>query len=670
LTSFRLDLPGLGDSILQDAACENDSYPPYSSDVIASAIDTLGRQHGATAFVVMGLCSGAHTSFHAALDLADRRIIEAVLINPLTFYYTPGMPLDVPGSQSAGRWQPHVDAIREMGRRSTLVRAAADAVKTVLYAGRRLRRKHLTRRPKSGLSRDLARLAREGRKITFVFSRFDPGYDLLMTDASRTVKQSVRSGHISLLSIKHANHTFDATGPRAQMIHSLEAYLVGRYLWKPSAAMTTTSRLPSSNVGPDPVADAGAARAIADPVRLLTFVTDFGCGGTERQFVNLGRALDAKRFALEYGCMRLWGQLLKDVSDREIPIREYPIRRLWGAAAMVQQLRLARYLRRRRIQILHSYNFYSNVFAIPAAWLAGVPVIIASIRDRGVYLTNAQRHVQRYVCRLADCVLVNAESIKEWLVNDGYDASKILVIRNGIDLPRFEAPRAAGIRRQLGIPDEAPIVAMVARLNAKKGVEDFIDAAAIVSRNHPDVRFLIVGQGHVSDHGAISEDTAYRQALDDRATGLALQDRMHLIGYRSDVPALLSETAVSVLPSHSEGLSNALLESMAAGVPVVATRVGGTPEAIEHGVTGLLVPACDPRALAESIGRVLTDGDLAARLGAAGRHAVRDRFGMDRMVHATEQLYLDLLVRRSAEAGRHGQRQKLEGRRPYTSTSL
>jgi glycosyltransferase involved in cell wall biosynthesis len=260
--------------------------------------------------------------------------------------------------------------------------------------------------------------------------------------------------------------------------------------------------------------------------------------------------------------------------------------------------------------------------------------------------------VQRYVCRLADCVLVNAESIKDWLVSDGYDPSNIVVIPNGIDCRRFDAPAPSTIRQELGIAPDAPIIAMLARLNVQKGFDDFIDAAALVSRQYPDARFLIVGEGHVNANDGPTQDVTYPQALVDRAQRLGLQHKLMLTGYRADVPALLSDVAVSVLPSHSEGLSNTLLESMAAGVPVVATRVGGTPEAIDDGVTGLLVPVKDPEALASSIIRVLSDPDLAARLGAAARRSVNDRFSMERMIQTTEQLYLDLLVHRAAPGSR------------------
>jgi L-malate glycosyltransferase len=325
------------------------------------------------------------------------------------------------------------------------------------------------------------------------------------------------------------------------------------------------------------------------------------------------------------------------------------MRSLGSLRAVWQLMRLARRMSQRSVQIVHSYNFYANVFALPAAWIAGTPVIIASIRDRGVYLTPMQQRLQRQACKLADCVLVNAASIRDWLIEDGYDPERIVVIRNGIDADRFVVPRRPQLRAELGLPPTAPLVTMMSRLIPMKGLEDFIDAAAFVSWHRPDIRFLIVGEATQSDHGTYSVDNAYRQTILDRIARLGLTDRVHLTGYRADIAGILADTTVSVLPSLSEGLSNVLLESMAAGVPVVATRVGGSPEIIDNGTTGLLVPPGDPQGLADAIGAVVDDLDLAKRLGAAGRQTVVDRFSMDRMVHATEQLYLDLLVRKAAQ---------------------
>jgi glycosyltransferase involved in cell wall biosynthesis len=396
-------------------------------------------------------------------------------------------------------------------------------------------------------------------------------------------------------------------------------------------------------------ADLGSSR-----LRLTKFVTAFEPGGTERQFVNLGLALDPDRFALRFGCLSRRGSFLEALEARGVPTREYPITSFLSAGYPGQALRLARDLARDRVQVVHTYGFYGNVFAVPAARAAGVPVVIASIRDRGVYLTPNQQRVQRYVCRLADSVLVNADSVKEWLVEDGYDPSKIVVIRNGIDMSGYDgrAPRVhgrpdGGTRREFGVPASAPLVAVVGRINPSKGLEYFLQAAARVHQRHPDARFLIVGGG---------PDVGYRASLENSARTLGLADRVIFAGHRSDLPRIISDVTVSVLSSLSEAMPNAVLESMAAGVPVVATRVGGVPEAVEDGMTGLLVPPADAASLAAAVSRVLENPALALRLGRAGQQAVRTRFSMARMVESTEQLYWDLLARKERRAHRVARR--------------
>jgi len=375
-------------------------------------------------------------------------------------------------------------------------------------------------------------------------------------------------------------------------------------------------------------------------VRLLKVVPTLMCGGTEHQFMALGRSLDPDRFALEFACLRRVGGFAAEIDRRRIPLREYGIRTFFSLGAIAQQARFARDVRRAGTQIVHSYSFYGNVFAVAPARLASAPVVIASIRDRGVYLTPAQRVVQRHVCRLADCVLVNAEAVKHWLVAQGYDPEKIVVIHNGVELRHYERPPdAARIRHELDVPSGAPLVAVASRLNRLKGIEHFLEAAAIVGPRRPDVRFLVIGEPG-------PDDSSYLDVLTRLAERLGIRDRVVFTGLRSDVPSLLACAAVSVMPSLNEALSNVLLESMAAAVPVVATRVGGTPEAIQDGVTGMLVPPGDSPALAQGVLRLLGDAEFAARLGRGGRQLVHRRFSMSAMVQATERLYHSLLDRR------------------------
>jgi glycosyltransferase involved in cell wall biosynthesis len=377
----------------------------------------------------------------------------------------------------------------------------------------------------------------------------------------------------------------------------------------------------------------------AGPVPLLKVVPTLMCGGTENQFMALTRAVDRARFALEFACLRRWGGFVSEIDERGIPLREYGISTFFSLHAVAQQARLARHIRRRRIQIVHAYNFYGNVFAIPPGRLAGA-VVIASIRDRGAYLTPMQKTVQRHVCRLADCILVNADAVRDWLVDEGYDPARIVVIRNGVALERFRQPAdPQRLRHALGVAPGAPLVTVVSRLHRLKGLEHFIEAASRVARRFPEARFLVVGETNPNDRPYLGE----LMALAERA---GIGDRTIFPGLRTDTPDILAASTVSVMPSLNEALSNVLLESMAAGAPVVATRVGGTPEAIEDGVNGLLVPPADPGALAQAIELMLAEPGLAARWGQAGRDRAAQRFSMDRMVSATEDLYDALLERR------------------------
>ena len=348
--------------------------------------------------------------------------------------------------------------------------------------------------------------------------------------------------------------------------------------------------------------------------------------------MNLALGFDASRFDLHLACLRNRGELLEELALLPVPRPVFDIGRLYGPRTLWQAIRLALYIRRNRIQIVHTYGFYPNVFAVPAARIAGASIVVASIRDRGDILTPVQRRMQKWVCRLADCVLVNAEAIRDTLIEQGYRPDNIVVIRNGIVLSRFGArEKGAALRRELGLPPSAPLVFVFSRLNPMKGVEYFLDAAALLAPGFPDVRFLIVGDG------------AGRKELEDRAGRLGLAERVIFTGFRNDVPDLIPEAAISVLPSLSEGLSNSLLESMASGVPVIAARVGGNPEIVEHDVSGLLVPARDSAALAGAIGSLLQDPQLASRMGEAGRRRVAELFSMERSLGEVERFYERLI---------------------------
>ena len=379
---------------------------------------------------------------------------------------------------------------------------------------------------------------------------------------------------------------------------------------------------------------------------LLTFLTTIGgIAGTEGQAVGLAMRLDRSKFAVQLACMHRFGPLLDEIERNGIPILHYPVDTFRHPRILALQVRLAREIRRRKIEIVHSYGFYSNVFAIPAAKLAGARVI-ASIRDMGVYMSPRQRMAQRVMCRMADRILVNATAIQEWLIADGYERERITVIPNGIDTARLgETGRAATLREELKLDSDTPLIGVLGRVTAMKGLDDFLHAAVIVLRQFPNARFLIVGNSgtfYATPEGIV-EDKSYERALEQLATELGIRDKVIFTGFRSDVAHVLDGLSISLQPSRSEGMSNTLLESMAAGAPVVATRVGGAPEVLRDGENGLLVAPGDVEAIAAAMCRLLAAPSEARAMGRAARTAVLEKYSMDRVVERTTHLYNSLL---------------------------
>jgi alpha-beta hydrolase superfamily lysophospholipase len=229
---LRFDLPGLGDSLIDDPSLENLPYPSNATAVVASAMEALTSRSADATFVLMGLCSGAHASFHAAVDLASPSVVEAVLINPLTFAYRPGMSLDAPSTPHIGRWQRYRQSMTSLRGWAKLFRPdvrfgrlAGDVIEhAALVLG-------LQRRSQpSALETSLLRLSERGRRLTLVCSRYDPGYDLLMLSAGPTVRALKRAGELDTWFIDDANHTFDGSRSRAALVASITKALSQRYL--------------------------------------------------------------------------------------------------------------------------------------------------------------------------------------------------------------------------------------------------------------------------------------------------------------------------------------------------------------------------------------------------------------------------------------------------------
>jgi sugar transferase (PEP-CTERM/EpsH1 system associated) len=294
-------------------------------------------------------------------------------------------------------------------------------------------------------------------------------------------------------------------------------------------------------------------------------------------------------------------------------------------------LRLARLLRRLRPDVVHSRN-WSTFDAVVAARLAGIRTVIHGEHGRDIADPegrNRRRNRLRRACAsLVDRFVTVSDDLRRWLVEEvGIPARKVTTIANGVDTVRFAPGEGTGVRARLGLPPAGPIVGTVGRLDPVKDQATLLRAFARVRIDHPDAALVIVGDGPC------------RQALTTLVSELELTTSAHLVGERHDIAALLRALDVFVLPSIAEGMSNTLLEAMATGLPVIATRVGGNGQLVEHGVNGTLVPVQDASALAAAIGGYLGDRRRRACHGEASRRRAVERFGLDHMRAAYEELY-------------------------------
>lgn len=378
-------------------------------------------------------------------------------------------------------------------------------------------------------------------------------------------------------------------------------------------------------------------------IKVLKFLNHFFVGGTERQFVQVATGLDQEQFEVEIACFKPKGPLLQ-VLRPEMPVHVYPANgSFYNRHSIVSQLRMMKDIRTRGIDIVHPYGWYPIVFAVPPARLAMRPRIIASIRDAGAYMTPAKIRALKFACSLADSVLANSGAGREWLLAQGIKEEKIDVIRNGIAV---QAPtrwvRDGRIRKELGIPADMPVCACIGRAVSGKGIDFYLQAARILADQGRDMRFLVIG--------AISSERNYRSEMEILARELRLDDRVIFMGERKDVADILREIDMVVHPSLTEGLSNVILEAMGTGLPVVATRVGGNPELVQHGRTGLLIPPENAGEIAAAITRLVDDSEMGRAFGAAGRQRILQEFSVGRMLRQTEDLYLRLSEKRPVSA--------------------
>ena len=371
-------------------------------------------------------------------------------------------------------------------------------------------------------------------------------------------------------------------------------------------------------------------------VPLVFFSNSQERGGAEEHVLTLLRSLSREYFKFYLACPPVVARALKKDLPNDVEVAEID---LTSPSQIGEASKLYSLLRETKAQILHSHLFFASFFASPIGKIAGVPLVIETphVREQWRKGWKASYRIDRFAGMFVDHYIAVSAANKKYLVEEkGLPAEKITVILNGSDLRRFsENVSSQKVRAQIGIAPNDLLVVVPARLAPQKGHTVLLDAAPEVIKRFPSVRFACVGDGELKNE------------LTARAVRLGVEANFLWLGFQPNMPDWYAAADVVALPSFFEGLPLSMIEALASGRAAVASAVDGTPEIVVHEKTGLLVSPGNPAELSEALVRLLADSSLRAKLGAAGVRWVNETFSDTRQVDATEQLYLDLIDRKT-----------------------
>jgi len=396
---------------------------------------------------------------------------------------------------------------------------------------------------------------------------------------------------------------------------------------------------------------------------VLFIIDSFEQGGSERQALQLLRQLhESGEVRVRLACLQNRGSLKAEAEQLGIgEIHEYPLTSFYDLNFAQQLRRFIRHLKENAIDVVHTHCFYTNIFGMTGAFLAGVPARVTSKGETDGFRTPLQKRAERISFRLGQRVIANCLVVQDMLIREGVDPKKIIQHYNGLDLDRLQVSGASreSATVKFNLPAGKRFITIVANLrNPVKDHPMFLRAAARVRAAVPDAAFVVAGEGELMP------------GLRALALELGIPDEVHFIGRCDDVPTLLRASTVGVLSSKAEGFANAILEYMAAGLPVVATDVGGVREAIVEGETGFIVASGDHEKMADRIIQVLSDDGAARRMGAKGRAMVAGKFSSEQHLRNTLELYQELLHRPAGQARKFQSDNTSTSRRSVADLSL
>ncbi len=367
---------------------------------------------------------------------------------------------------------------------------------------------------------------------------------------------------------------------------------------------------------------------------VLQIIGSFHQGGSERQAVQLTRLLhEDKSFNIFLATLDNEGVLRGEVEQIGFTaIPEFPLTTFYDLNFVRQLRRCRRFIKENNIEIVHTHDFYTNVFGILAARMANVKLKIASKRETVGMRSRLQKVVEKRIFGFADAIVVNSKAVENYLIAEKILPEKIRIVYNGLDLERL-APKEFDRRKiceEIGLPigENIKFITLVANLrHAVKNQAMFLRTAKLVAEKFPESHFILAGEGDL------------KTDLEKLASDLQIADKTHFIGRCTRIPELLAVSAIGVLTSIAEGFSNSILEYMAAKLPVVATNVGGASEAIIENETGFLIESNDAQAMANRLIELLQNEAKAKKFGEKGRETVEKFFSCEAQLEKTLRIY-------------------------------
>ncbi len=361
------------------------------------------------------------------------------------------------------------------------------------------------------------------------------------------------------------------------------------------------------------------------PVPVLLMVRELGLGGSERQAAEIARALDRGRFEPHVGCFRPNGFRAEELRSAGVPVVEFPVRSFVSASAVRGAAAFASYVRRHGIQVVHSFDYPMNLFGVPVARAFGVPKVLSSQRAHRELAPGLSRHLLRLTDHLVDAIVVNCVAVRRHLIEDEKVApGRIQICHNGFDTAAFRPIRGP---RPAPLQGASIVVGVVCALRAEKDLGLLVRAFASAKDAAPGLKLAIVGSGPERDRliSAVNE--------------LSLGGAVHFEPATGSVAEWLRGIDIFVLPSVSEALSNSLIEAMASGCCAIASDVGGNPELVEDGRTGLLFRSGDAADLASCLRRVVENAGLRSRLAQAGAERMHREFSLQASARRMGEIY-------------------------------